>query len=41
VFTDQCDVIFELAGMSAGVYPMRVRNALGITRPGVVLTVNP
>jgi hypothetical protein len=41
VFTDQCDVIFELAGMPAGVYPMRVRNALGITRPGVVLTVDP
>jgi hypothetical protein len=39
--TGQCDVILELAGMPAGVYPMRVRNELGVNRPGVVLTVNP
>jgi hypothetical protein len=36
-----CDVILELAGMPAGVYPIRVRNELGVNRPGVVLTVNP
>jgi hypothetical protein len=39
--TSSCDVILELAGMPAGVYPMRVRNELGVNRPGVVLTVNP
>ena len=33
-----CDMVLSVAGLAPGVYPMRIRNELGVPRPGVTLT---